>query len=635
MNTVKALVLEDNPLLAQSLQDMLITEGWKTSLSYSWGEASSLIHTNHFDLFVLDILLPDKKGFEILKILPENKMSPHLKIILISGFVEESFAQKNIPPHLKSHCVFFKKPIDEKVFLNFLQKIKSSDWNNKEASFFEKGCPSQPLGFYLSQNKTFDSKDLIFSVFLAHLKKFTGEFKITTNNKTEILIQFYNGHIIKLTSNSETSFFGALLVEHGLSLKEDIEALLENKKSNQLIGKLLVEKELLSQHMLNFMLKEQVKIRLSEIMSHPSFKLNILEKPFENNTPLDMDFDETDFIEWLADSAQTELTEEFFKNFYMSVKFCLIQKSSQINKVVISQKRFLQDYNLLFKNLKEGAPVKDIINNSIDQHHSFQLLYFGLLTKSIYLKNQKEASMDIQKTDLFLDSIIEKDSENLFALLNLPWDASSQEAEKSYKQIIQKIHPDLAPSDVNDQLKEKFKKAFHKITKSYDTLKDQEKRKEYVKQKKEENFVTVINKYEEGVTHIKKGNYKSGLKILLRIANHKHAPSNTFLYVLWAKLKSGNEDLIKQREKAIKIKKAIDFCPISLRTSPLFWYVKGLFYAQTERYDRAVELFNKSLAVQKDFMEAKRELILIKQNLKNEQAKNKKGLFDFLFKKPG
>ena len=173
-------------------------------------------------------------------------------------------------------------------------------------------------------------------------------------------------------------------------------------------------------------------------MSYPSFKLNILEKSFENNIAMDMDFDETDFTEWLADSVQTELTEEFFKNFYMSVKFCLIQKSSQINKAVISQKQFLQDYNLLFKNLKKGAPVKDIINHSTDKHHSLQLLYFGLLTKSIYLKNQKEASMDMQKIELFLDFIIEKDSEDLFALLNLPWDASTKEAEKSYKQLIQK-----------------------------------------------------------------------------------------------------------------------------------------------------------------------------------------------------
>lgn len=629
------MVLEDNPLLAQSLQNMLTTEGWETHLSYSWDEAANLINRHHFNLFVLDILLPDKKGFEILKILPESKISPHLKIILISGFVEESFVQKNIPPYLKPHCVFFKKPIDEKVFLNFLQKIKSSDWNNIESSFFEKGCPSQPLNFYLSQNKTFNSKDLIFSVFLAHVKKFTGKFQITVNNKTETLIQFYNGHIIKLTSNSKTSFFGALLVEHGLSLQEDIEALLENKKSNKLIGELLVEKELLSPHMLNFMLKEQVKIRLSEIMSYPSFKLTILEKPFENNIALNIDFDETDFIEWLADSVQTELTEEVFNDFYTNIKFCLIHKSSQINKAVISQKHFLQDYNSLFKNLKEGAPVKDIINNSRDTYRSLQLLYFGLLTKSICLRDQKEASMDLQKIELLLDSIIEKDSEDLFALLNLPWDASSQEAEKNYKQLIQKIHPDLAPSDTNDQLREKFQKAFRKITKSYSTLKNEKKRKEYVRQKKEENFVTVINKYEEGITHIKQGDYKSGLKVLLQIANHKHAPSNTFLYVLWAKLKSSSEDLAEQREKAIKIKKAIDFCPISLRTSPLFWCVKGLFYAQTKHYEKAEEFFNKSLAVQKDFMEAKRELILIRQILKKEQAKDKKGLFDFLFKKLG
>ena len=103
-----------------------------------------------------------------------------------------------------------------------------------------------------------------------------------------------------------------------------------------------------------------------------------------------------------------------------------------------------------------------------------------------------------------------------------------------------------------------------------------------------------------------RGDYKSGLKVFLQIANHKHAPSNTFLYVLWAKLKASDGDLIKQREKAIRIKKAIDFCPISLRTSPLFWCVKGLFYAQTKHYEKAVEFFNKSLAVQKGFSGSKK-----------------------------
>ena len=636
---MKALIVEDNLLLAQSLQEMLSRNGWSAYTSCSWSEASSLLDKNSFELLVLDILLPDKKGFDILNTLSEKKVSPFLKIILISAFVDEAFALKNIPKGLKADCVFFKKPIEEKTFLNFLEKVKSPDFNKEKGSllgsFFEKDCPSKPLEFYLPPRKTFDSKELIQAVFLAHLKKFTGEFKVKTDSGHKNLIRFYKGHIIKFVSNSDTSYFGALLVEHGLSLQEDIETFLEDKKTNKLIGEKLMEEGLLSPYMLSFMLKEQIKIRLSEIMSQLSFTLKIRDRPLENHETLDLDFSETDFIEWLADSLQTELTAEFLRNFYEEIKFCSIEKSSQVNKAVIVQKQFLQDYNLFFLKLKEGSVVQDIIKPSKKKNLELRLLYFGLLTKSTSLKSPKKESMNRQKVEMFLDSILEKDSQDMFSLLNLPWNASVKEVEKNYKQLIQNIHPDLLPEDTSKKLREKSEKAFYKIKKSYETLKDEKKRKEYIKTQKEENFVTVMDKYEEGLTKIKQGNYKTGLQILLEIVNHTQAPGNTSLYILWARLKSCNEGLVKNRSEAVKFQKAINSSPISQRTSPLFWYVKGLFYTQTEQYEKALGFFEKSLKVEKDFSEAKREVIFIRQIMRTLKPANKKSIFSSLFKKSG
>ena len=634
---MKALILEDNLLLSQSLQEILLQKGWQSHSSGSWNEASQWIDKNSFDLLVLDILLPDKKGFEVLNILSKKKMSSLLKIALISGFVEESFVLKNIPQTLKANCVFFRKPIDEKAFLSFLQE-QCPNPNKKEMSilesFFKKNLPSKPLSCYFPQSKTFDSKELISSVFLAHLTKFTGDLEITIDKKNESLIQFSNGYITKVISSSKTSFFGALLVEHGLSLQEDIETLLANKEPNKLVGERLVEKELLSPYMLNFILKEQVKIRLSETMSYPSFKMNIIEKSLENGEVPDIDFNEIDLIEWLADSLQTEISTNFLQSFYLEIKSCLIQKSEPIKKALINQKQFLHDYNLLFKNLSKGCVIKDMVTRSKNTDHALRLLYFGLLTKSIYLKNEiTKGAKNLQKTELLLNAIIEKDSEDPFAILNLPWEASSEEAEKNYKQLIQKIHPDLFSAKTEKQLKEKAEKAFYKITKSYEILKNEGKRREYIRVQKEENFVTVMNKYEEGLTKIKQGQYKMGLEILLPIANYKHVPSNVPLYILWAQIKSSNGDWTENREEAVHIKKAIDSCPISLRTSSLFWYVKGLFCAQTKQYEKAQQLLQKSLTVQKDFVEAKKELILIKKQIKDSQTKNKKNVFNFFFKK--
>ena len=633
---MKALILEDNPSLAQSLQEFLSKEGWETSLSHSWSTASTFLDKHSIDLLILDILLPDKKGFEILEILSQKQTHFPLKIALISGFIDKTTALKNIPQNLKGHCMFFKKPIDEKAFSLFLNTTSfpeaNKNGNSIFAFFFEKDPSKKPLTFYLPKEKTFDSKDLIPAVFLAHLKKFTGHLEITMDRKKENSIEFHKGNIISFVSNSKTSFFGTLLVEHGLCLQEDIQNLLENKDgTNKFLGEKLIEKKLLNPYMLSFILKEQVKIRLSEIMSYPSFKLNILEKSSENSEKADIDFNETDFMEWLADSAQTELDRNFLKNFSLEIKHRQVQKSLQINKALIYQKKFLQEYISLFKNLNDNKTVEDLVNHSKNKIYTLRLLYFGLLTKSIHLRNTKqEESTNLKKVKFFVDSIMEKDSKDPFAVLNLPWNASTTEAKRNYQQLVRIIHPHALPTKASEQVKKRCEEAFQKITKSYNILKDEKAREEYLKIQKEEDIVTVMDKYEEGLTQIKQGKYKKGMEILEQISNHKHSPNNTILYILWAKIKNDKE-ISKNREAMAKIRKAIESCPISLRTSPLFWYVKGLFCIQTTQYEKAEELFKKSLKIEKTFIEAKKELVWLKPKVNSSKLKNK--FFSFLLKK--
>ena len=532
---------------------------------------------------------------------------------------------------------FFKKPVDEKTFSNFLETILFSETyksaNSISELFFEQSLPQKALNFCLPKGKTFDSKELIPLVFLAHLKKFTGQLQITTDRTNKNSIKFYKGNIIKLVSTSKKAFFGTLLVEHGLCLQEDIQNLLENKKTNKFLGEKLVEKKLLSPYMLSFILKEQVKVRLSEMMSYPSFTLDILEKSAENSEKADIDFNETDFIEWLADSSQTELNADFLKTFFMKSQHRLIQKSSQLNKALISQKQFLQEYNQLFKSLNKDCTVKDIVNSSKNKNQVLPLLYFGLLTKSIYLKDiKKEEAVNLKTVEFLANSIMEKDPKDPFSVLNLPWNASSKEAKRNYHQLITNIHPHTLPLKASKQLKEKCEQAVYKITTSYELLKDEKKRGEYLRVQKEEDIVTVMDKYEEGLTRIKQGQYQQGIEILEQISNHKHSPNNTELYIIWAKIK-GDKNLDKNREQMAKIRKAIDSCPISLRTSSLFWYVKGLFCIKTTQYEKADELFRKSLKIEKNFMEAKRELLWLKPKFKNSKIKN--NFFNFLLKKSG
>ena len=200
---------------------------------------------------------------------------------------------------------------------------------------------------------------------------------------------------------------------------------------------------------------------------------------------------------------------------------------------------------------------------------------------------------------------------------------------RGYKQLVQNIHSDLLPESASKQLKEKCEDAFYKITKSYKILIDEEKRKKYMRTQKEDHFVQLMNQYEEGLTKIKQEEYQTGLEILSQIINYQQTPSNTILYILLAKLKINESDSSNHKEKLIKIKKDIDFCSISLRTSPLFWYVKALFCVEIEKYEQAEELFRKSLQIEKNFMEAQKELMLVKQRIKKSKLKDKKSFLSF------
>ena len=625
---MKALILEDNKSLAESLRSLLVNQGLETRFKFNWEQAEPLIETNHFDIIVLDILLPDMKGFEILKILSEKNIQS--KIALISGFTDKQQVFGNIPEKLKKNCYFFKKPIDEKAFVEFIHKEKESSHHGANpfiGSLFEKNAPAKPLSFYFSQDEKLDSKDLVSILFFAHLKKFTGELKIQINDSLNS-VHFFKGRITRVVSHSKKSFLGELLVEHGLSLQEDIELLLEEKDTNKRIGEQLVDKELLSPHMLSFILKEQVKIRLSEFMSQSSFKLKINEKQaMDIISRAEIDFNNLDFIEWLADSVQTELDSQFLDSFYFQIQDSLVYKSSRLNAVSIHQKKYLKEYNAFFKSLEEGLSVKELIKSCQD----ISLIYFGLLTKSIYLKLDSR-SLKAPAVESFLDDILRKDSKDIFQILNLPEQADREEIDTRYKRIMRKIHPDSLPENVSSTVKKKAERAVLKVMESYDPLKDERRRKEYIADKSKDQFLEVIDQYEKGISKINEEDYQTAYSLFLNIKEHSQAPGNAVLYLLWAQMKQPDVDLFKNKKEAVQVQKTIHACPISLRTSSLFWHVKGLFYLKTKQYEKAKELFSKALLVQKDFSAAKRELIIVRNKLSRSRKAKNKGLFGF-FKK--
>ena len=90
--SAKILVLEDNELLLETLDEFLSDSGYSVRLAKNGKDAIDLTYHEDFDLFLLDVKVPDINGFEFLKQMRDTG-SKTPAIFLTSLRDKESLAQ--------------------------------------------------------------------------------------------------------------------------------------------------------------------------------------------------------------------------------------------------------------------------------------------------------------------------------------------------------------------------------------------------------------------------------------------------------------------------------------------------------------------------------------------------------------
>ncbi len=84
--TKKILLLEDDTLLAQTLQELLLSEGYDVTLVLDGGAAADASYEGSFDLYIFDINVPEINGLELLESL--RSADDNTPAIFISALVD-------------------------------------------------------------------------------------------------------------------------------------------------------------------------------------------------------------------------------------------------------------------------------------------------------------------------------------------------------------------------------------------------------------------------------------------------------------------------------------------------------------------------------------------------------------------
>ena len=83
----RILIAEDEPIIAEALEDDLKLEGYDVRVEHDGAMAARCALAEPFDLFVLDVMLPNRDGFEICRDI--RKAGLHTPILILTARAQE------------------------------------------------------------------------------------------------------------------------------------------------------------------------------------------------------------------------------------------------------------------------------------------------------------------------------------------------------------------------------------------------------------------------------------------------------------------------------------------------------------------------------------------------------------------
>ena len=118
MEKPRILLVDDDKNTANGLRKILLQDGYDTGCTYTGKEALDLIETEHFDIVITDMKLPDISGFSIIE--KVKKKDIDIAVVMITAF---SSIQTAIDAMKKGADDYLTKPVNIEELELILKKI--------------------------------------------------------------------------------------------------------------------------------------------------------------------------------------------------------------------------------------------------------------------------------------------------------------------------------------------------------------------------------------------------------------------------------------------------------------------------------------------------------------------------------
>jgi len=108
----RILVVDDEKEQVRLLSKMLLNQGWEVDSAYDGTSALAKVKSQHFDIVLMDIRMPERDGLSMLQ--PLQEQDPNLTVILLTGDVEQGEVMK---AYRSGAYECLLKPVDESALV--------------------------------------------------------------------------------------------------------------------------------------------------------------------------------------------------------------------------------------------------------------------------------------------------------------------------------------------------------------------------------------------------------------------------------------------------------------------------------------------------------------------------------------
>ena len=116
--TTKILICEDEPSHSRALAEKLAKQGFKLQVAPDGDACLLMAKSDHPDMIVLDLVLPRKDGFAVLKDIRNDHALKETAVVVVSNLSADADIKETLALGAKDYFVKSQHPINE-----IIQKI--------------------------------------------------------------------------------------------------------------------------------------------------------------------------------------------------------------------------------------------------------------------------------------------------------------------------------------------------------------------------------------------------------------------------------------------------------------------------------------------------------------------------------